>query len=281
MLKKQFVNLHLLILEEQFDLSYSVFNLFPFVGIEERIDEIVVTFNVQDYSTELNDVIINELKNIGVEASVLSVEIIDDKNWNAEWEESLEPVIVSERVAISPTWKSSEVPQEIVVLINPKMSFGTGYHPTTRMVCTLLEKTVDFGSRWIDAGTGTGVLAILAVKLGAEHCFAFDNDEWSVENSKENILINQVENQVECSQQDVFTVELPFSDGICANLYRNLLIPNFPKFYSALKRPNGVLLVSGVLKYDVEEIITAAESEHFIHIHTEIENEWAAIHFTT
>ena len=262
-------------------LSYFVFNVFLFIGIEECIDEIIITFNAQDYSPEISKAVVNELLNFGINAKILSEDVIEDKNWNAEWEESLEPILVSEKVAISPTWKSTEVDQDIVILINPKMSFGTGYHPTTRMVCRMLEETVTVQSQWIDAGTGTGVLAILAVKLGAKHCFAFDNDEWSVENSLENIALNQVEQSVECSQQDVFTVELPISDGISANLYRNLLIPNFPKFYSALKSPKGVLLVSGILKYDVDEIVAAAKSAKFIHIHTELENEWAAIHFST
>jgi ribosomal protein L11 methyltransferase len=281
MLKKQFINLHIAIPEEQFDLSFSALADFPFIGIEERIDEIVITFNAVDFSDALRTSLIDQLEIYSIDATLLSEDIIDDKNWNAEWEQSLEPVVVSSRIAISPTWKADEVSQEIVILINPKMSFGTGYHPTTRMVCRMLEETVTSNSRWIDAGTGTGVLAILAAKLGATYCFAFDNDEWSVENSRENIILNNVEKQVDCSQQDVFTVQLPESDGICANLYRNLLIPNFPKFYTTLKKPEGVLLVSGVLKYDVEEIITSAEAANFKHIHTELENEWAAIRFTT
>ncbi|MBI3258516.1 MAG: 50S ribosomal protein L11 methyltransferase [Ignavibacteriae bacterium] len=280
MLKKQFVNLHIAIPEEQFDLSYSALADFPFVGIEERMDEIVITFNAIDYTPEFAASLIERLRVYGIEAKILLEEVIDDKNWNAEWEESLEPVIVSTNVAISPTWKAAGVLQPIVILINPKMSFGTGYHPTTRMVCRMLEETVKPASRWIDAGTGTGVLAILAAKLGAEYCLAFDNDEWSVENSKENITLNRTDEQIECSQQDVFTVELPMSDGICANLYRNLLIPNFPKFYQTLKSPDGTLIVSGILKYDVDEIISEAEAVSFKHIHTELENEWAAIRFT-
>ncbi len=281
MLIKQFINLHIAIPEEQFDLSYSALTDFPFIGIEERIDEIVITFNALDYTPEFATSLLERLAACEINAEMLSEEVIDDKNWNAEWEESLEPVIVSNKVAISPTWKASEVQQPIVILINPKMSFGTGYHPTTRMVCRMLEESVTQGSRWIDAGTGTGVLAILAAKLGAEYCFAFDNDEWSVENSKENIILNETDKNIDCSQEDVFTVDLPKSDGICANLYRNLLIPNFPKFYQAIKSPGGTLIVSGILKYDVDEIISSAEAVSFKHIHTELENEWAAIRFTT
>lgn len=281
MLKKQFVNLHIAIPEEQFDLSYSALADFPFVGIEERMDEIVITFNAIDYTPEFATSLLERLSVYEIEGKILLEEVIDDKNWNAEWEESLEPVIVSSRIAISPTWKAADVQQPVVVLINPKMSFGTGYHPTTRMVCRMLEEAVTPGSRWIDAGTGTGVLAILSAKLGAEYCLAFDNDEWSVENSKENIALNNTDKQVECSQQDVFTVELPLSDGICANLYRNLLIPNFPKFRQALKSMGGTLIVSGILKYDVDEIIAAAQAVSFRHVHTELENEWAAIRFTT
>ncbi|MFN8358532.1 MAG: 50S ribosomal protein L11 methyltransferase [Candidatus Kapaibacterium sp.] len=280
MIPKKFINLHLSIPEEQFDLAYYALEQYPFIGIEECLDELVVSFHQLDYSHELRDSIVEELTHSAIPVHVIKEDVIEDKNWNSDWEQSLEPVIVSERVAITPEWKLQDVTQEIKIVINPKMSFGTGYHPTTRMVCRLMEHAVREGSSWIDAGMGTGVLAILAAKLGARTVFAFDNDEWSVDNASENIDVNTVTGVVHSMQADVFTVELPPADGICANLYRNLLIPNFPKLRTSLLAAHGTLIVSGILKYDIEEIIEAAENTGFTHQETVVENEWAALRFT-
>ncbi|MBK9246902.1 MAG: 50S ribosomal protein L11 methyltransferase [Ignavibacteria bacterium] len=280
MVPKKFINLHLSIPEEQFDLAYYALEKYPLIGVEECLDELIISFNQLDYSHELRDSVIAELTHSTIPVNVIKEDVIEDKNWNSEWEQSLAPVIVSERVAITPECKLKDVTQELTIIINPKMSFGTGYHPTTRMVCRLLEQNVTPNSTWIDAGMGTGVLAILAAKLGAQSVFAFDNDEWSVDNAQENIEVNKVVEVVKSSKADVFTVELPESDGICANLYRNLLIPNFPKLLSSLTKSHGCLIVSGILKYDIDEIIEAAETTGFIHQETIIENEWAAIRFS-
>jgi ribosomal protein L11 methyltransferase len=280
MIPKKFINLHLSIPEEQFDLAYYALEQYPFIGIEESLDEMIISFHQLDYSHELRDSILVELTHSNIPVNVIKEDVIEDKNWNSDWEQSLAPVIVSDRVAITPEWKLQEVTQEITIIINPKMSFGTGYHPTTRMVCRLMEQNVKPESTWIDAGMGTGVLAILAAKLGAGSVFAFDNDEWSVNNAQENILVNTVSDVVESLQADVFTVELPASDGICANLYRNLLIPNFPKLHTSLSASHGCLIVSGILKYDIEEIIESAVAAGFTHEETAVENEWAAIRFS-
>jgi ribosomal protein L11 methyltransferase len=221
----------------------------------------------------------NLLAERGVAAEILQIEPIKAQNWNAEFEKSLLPVVVSPRVVIAPSWSTDVPAAEITLRIDPKMSFGTGYHPTTRMMCRFMEQYVRSGSRWIDAGTGTGVLAILAAKLGATGVFAFDNDEWSVNNTVENIAQNDVENIVRGEQADIFTVVLPPADGIAANLYRNLLIPVFPKFYEALRESRGVVIVSGVLIYDRDEICAAAEQNGFRTVHVETEGEWIAAVF--
>ena len=118
------------------------------------------------------------------------VQVLDDRNWNAEWEASIEPVVVNDRIVIVPEWRTEEFSQPLRLVITPKMSFGTGHHATTRMMCRLMEQYVQPDSTWIDVGTGTGVLAILAALLGARDVFAFDNDEWSFVNSQENIERN-------------------------------------------------------------------------------------------
>ncbi len=274
-----YINVHLHIPEEQFDIALGIISLLPMLGIEERFDELVISFTSIDFATISIEELENNLKNIGISVEIGQVEPLTAQNWNAEFEKSLQPVIVSERIVIAPSWAEDIPAAEIILRIDPKMSFGTGYHPTTRMVCQFLEQYVRPKSHWIDAGSGTGILSILAARLGASNIFAFDNDAWAVDNCAENIASNNVRDIVLCSQADVFFVDLPQSDGIVANLFRNLLVPVFPRFRKALTNSKGVLIVSGILVYDLEDICTAAESSGFHTLSVKSEGEWLAIAF--
>ena len=116
------------------------------------------------------------------------VNTIENRNWNEEWEKTIKPIQVTDRIIIKPTWHEYEAkPGEIVLTIDPKMSFGTGYHETTRLVLRLMEKHVTAGMSLLDVGTGTGVLAIAGIKFGAASAVGIDVDEWSYINALENI----------------------------------------------------------------------------------------------
>lgn len=278
--QQYFVNVSYAVPEEQFDLAIAALNDFEVQGIEEKFDALLVSFLKDYWNEEVRQAIAEQFSLYGVDTNILSEEIIEQKNWNELWEQSLQPVVINERIVIAPDWAKLERTFPITLLINPKMSFGTGYHPTTRMTTRLLEEHMKPGSRWIDAGTGTGVLAIAAIKLGATSVYAFDNDEWSVENAEENILKNDTADAIRLEKADVFTVELPPADGIVANMYRNILIPVFPKFRDALQADGNPLIISGILKFDNEELVDEAQKAGFHHIHTEIEDEWSAMVFT-
>ena len=121
----------------------------------------------------------------------LTVRTIEDRNWNEEWERTIRPIRVSDRIVIRPTWQEYRAaPGEIVLIIDPKMSFGTGYHETTRLTLRLMETHLRPGATVLDVGTGTGILAVAAIRLGASHAVATDIDEWSAENARENALID-------------------------------------------------------------------------------------------
>ncbi|MCX6139961.1 MAG: 50S ribosomal protein L11 methyltransferase, partial [Candidatus Kapabacteria bacterium] len=152
--------------EEQMDLAIGVLSGFPIVGIEQGMDEFKVCFDQNDWQDDYAGMIITEMNEVSLTASIVDVKIQEDKNWNAEWEASIEPVIVNERIAIVPEWRASEYNHPLTLIITPKMSFGTGHHATTRMMCILMEQYAKKDDVWIDVGTGTGVLAILAAKLG-------------------------------------------------------------------------------------------------------------------
>ncbi len=277
--KQFFINVFIEIPEELFDLSYSVLNDQPIQGIEERTDSLLVSFREEDWTTERAEQIERELVELIPQARIVKQERVEQQNWNASWEQSLEPIVISDRIVITPSWHAESQTHPICIIVDPKMSFGTGYHPTTRMTTRLLEEYVLPGSKWIDAGTGTGVLAIAAVKLGASSVFAFDNDEWSFENASENVERNAVQDCIEVRQADVFTLELPEANGIAANMYRNVLIPVFPKLHAALRAIGDPLIISGILQYDEDELILAARDSGFKHIRTEREDEWLAIVF--
>ncbi len=261
-MRKKFINIHIRVLEEVYDLLYAVFYGLSFSGIEERLDEIVVTFPLE-YWNEKESQIKRAIIESETNAQIVSEEILEDKNWNEEWEKQVPAITVNARIGIAPEWKIAELNTEIKIIINPKMSFGTGEHSSTRLISILAEQVIKPGSYWIDAGTGTGVLAILAIKLGAERVLAFDNNYWSIDNAAENIKINEVLSHIELIEADIDSFDFSDCDGIMANLFFNLLVPSFPCFYKGLKNNKGDLLVSGIMIYDKNEIIKAVSEAGF------------------
>jgi len=206
-------------------------------------------------------------------------ESYEEKNWNEDWKKNVLPITVNERIGITPTWKASELISDLKILINPKMSFGTGNHESTRLMCRLIENYITPGSLWIDAGCGTGVLSILAVKLGAAKVFAFDNNIWAVENSKENFELNDVASSIEILEADVESAALPPSDFIAANLNRNIIIKSIHLLRNALISNEGRILVSGILSYDRDEIISIAKKNNLVLDSFLTEGEWIAFCF--
>lgn len=183
-------------------------------------------------------------------------ERLDTINWNEEWERNYEPVKLGDQVYIrAPFHPSGEgYPHEI--LIEPKMSFGTGHHQTTRLMARAML-TINFQNKiTLDMGTGTGVLAILAAQLGAAKLNAIDNFEWAVENTRENLARNGV-TEAEAKLGDASILSKARYDVILANINRNVLLADMPVYRAAL-RPQGKMLLSGFLIKDLDLINTEA-----------------------
>ena len=177
-----------------------------------------------------------------------SVTEIQNQDWNKEWENSIEPILATEKIIVRPSWKEVEnTDGKIVITIDPKMSFGTGHHETTRLMLNLIEKYMKPNDFVLDIGTGTGILAIAAIKLDAKKCIAVDNDEWSIENTKENVIVNNVENVIEVFLGTIETVQENNFDAILANIQSSIILPILPQMISKIK-PNGKILLSGLLK---------------------------------
>lgn len=202
---------------------------------------------------------------------------IEQQNWNAEWERHFNPVVIFNTVLIRASFHQNlpEYPHEI--LIDPKMSFGTGHHSTTAlMIKTMLS--LDFKDKKVlDMGCGTGVLAILAKKLGASEVTAIDIDELAVSNAAENFQLNKT-GDIMLHQGDAALLADREFEIILANINRNILV-NDMVFYARSLMPGGLLLISGIYHTDLDQVRDVAE-RHGISYKNHIEkNAWIAARF--
>lgn len=180
-----------------------------------------------------------------------SLSILPDINWNSAWESHFEPVTVDDFCTVRAAFHPPDPRTQQDIVITPKMSFGTGHHATTFMMIRQM-RGIDFHEKHVlDYGTGTGVLAILAEKLGAADVVAADNDEWSINNATENLANNHCE-KVRLLMTDTADIDGRFN-VILANITRNVITGNFPFFISRLSH-NGILLLSGLLEEDEDAI---------------------------
>ena len=203
--------------------------------------------------------------------------IIEDKNWNAEWEKSVNVTEVSDRIIIKPTFRNYTAKAgQIVISIDPKMSFGTGEHQTTKLVLRFIEKYIRKGMKVLDVGSGTAVLAITAVKLGARCAAAVDNDEWCYKNGKENCELNGVENKIDVKLGVIQDVSEKDFDLITANIQKNVLIDIASELKDRLSR-NGILILSGLLASDEDEIKNEYEKLGLNMIDKEQMGEWISV----
>lgn len=200
---------------------------------------------------------------------------IETQNWNALWESNFEPVEVDGACTIrAPFSPAPERGLDIVIM--PKMSFGTGHHATTWLMTAELMKRNLSGLSGLDMGSGTGVLAIVAVKRGAEHVDAVDIDDWAYENSRENIAENGVEGRVTPVLGDASAIAGREYDFILANINRNILLADMPRYAETL-RAGGELIMSGILERDVQAIEERAAGLGLRPEGTRVREGWAVV----
>lgn len=200
--------------------------------------------------------------------------IVENINWNLQWELSFEPVLVNDFVAIRADFHQPAKHVRHEIIITPKMSFGTGHHATTYLMVQQMESLDFAGKSVLDFGTGTGILAILAEKLGATKVLAIDNDEWSITNAKENTLQNGC-NKISIEQHNAIPVVEKY-DIILANINLNVIKANIMLIESVSNRGCKILL-SGFLKENEPIIQDAVKKVGFQYISTVQKGEWIAI----
>lgn len=205
-----------------------------------------------------------------------SIEMIEPKNWNAEWESNYEPVIVDDFVAIRAHFHAPIKSVKFEIVITPKMSFGTGHHATTWQMMKLMQQ-VDFrNKRVFDYGTGTGVLAILAEKLGAAKVLAVDYDDLCIENATENIETNCCAT-ITIEKADVPPFDQMF-DVVLANINRHILLQNM-KAMSSILIADGFLFVSGFYKEENQLLIDEATKNNLQLIQSSDRHNWSSLIF--
>ena len=231
--------------EEQQEILISELSELDAVGFEQSDEVLLAYFDEDNFqSNEVNKILID---------FIFHLTTLTKKNWNEVWESNFQPVIVDDFCAIRADFHEPIKNVEHEIIITPKMSFGTGHHATTYMMIKQMRHINFIDKKVFDFGTGTGILAILAEKLGAAYITAIDNDEWSIKNTKENFEKNKVHLINLYQSSDI--PENSF-DIILANINKNVLLQYEPSLLKCLSN-GGILLMSGLLKEDESTIIEA------------------------
>lgn len=224
--------------------------------------------------TELDEILrMEQFANV----SLLKKELIPDQDWNATWEASYDPVIINELCRIRAPFHKVEGTYIYDLVIEPKMSFGTAHHETTSQIIELMLQSEFSGLNVLDMGSGTGVLAILAKKLGSAMTVAIDNDEWAYRNALDNIRLND-ENEIVVELGDATSLNDRQFDVILANINRNILLRDMKEYVKSLVE-NGRIFFSGFYEEDLVLITKEAEHLGLKYVNHVTKNNWTAAVF--
>lgn len=209
---------------------------------------------------------------------ILFQDRIQKQNWNEEWEKSYEPIIVDDKCVIRASFHKMEKPYPYEIVITPKMSFGTGHHQTTYLMVKNQMRIDHLGKRVMDAGCGTAILSIMACKLGASNVEAFDIDEWSMLNGRENVEINRCSNiRLQQGKISDLTINGKF-DIILANINKNVLMSEISLYKDFLVN-GGKLLISGFYTSDIADLQTECARFNLSEIFRDERDDWACVVF--
>ncbi|MBE7169963.1 MAG: 50S ribosomal protein L11 methyltransferase [Williamsia sp.] len=239
-----------------------------FEGFEESEEMLLAFIPETDFNPESLEALVKAVP------AEYTVGTIRQQNWNALWEANFDPVQVGTFCHIRAQFHPPAEGVEHEIVITPKMSFGTGHHATTYLMIETMQELDLAGKTVLDFGTGTGVLAILAEKRGADSVDAIDLDEWSIVNARENFCINQAKN-IHLHQADCISLQQVY-DIILANINRNVILENLSSMRSHVAA-DGVVLLSGLLTSDCNEVVEAAAAAGFTLTGLQERGGWIAL----
>lgn len=204
---------------------------------------------------------------------------VNEEDWANSWKAYYKPIKIGEKIVICPAWERyTPAEGELVIRMDPGMAFGTGTHETTRLVIRLLEKYTKAGCRMLDVGTGTGILAICASRLGADTCRAYDIDPTAVRVARENIKDSGLTN-VTCDQSDLLkqvSLEGGQYDLVCANIVADIIIRMTPDVGKYMK-DDAVLLASGIIAERCDDVVACFEANGFKVVELLTDNDWCGL----
>lgn len=215
---------------------------------------------------------------IDIGKGTIAVNDVHEDEWAHAWKKYYKPVNVSERMTIKPVWEAYEPkrPDEIIIEMDPGMAFGTGTHPTTILCLRALEKYLQPGDRVYDVGTGTAILSIAAVKLGADHVLAMDLDEVAVRSAEANIELNGVHERITVRQNNLLDGVDEQVDLVVANILAEVIVRFTDDVYRVLK-PGGVFIASGIIAAREADVKAAMEASGLELVETIFIDDWVAI----
>lgn len=231
---------------------------------------------VEAIKESINNLIIY---NIDIGVNKVTISEVHEEEWATAWKKYYNPVKISEKFTIVPTWEeyTPVSSDELIIELDPGMAFGTGTHPTTVMCIQALERTVKAGDKVIDVGTGSGVLSIACAMLGAAHIRAFDLDEVAVKSAKLNIKLNKVNEIVDISQNNLLDgVKENSADVVVANILAEVIL-RFTNDVAQVVKPEGYFIASGIIQQKKEQVKDALIKVGFEISETILMEDWVAI----
>jgi ribosomal protein L11 methyltransferase len=262
--------------QEMVEILYALLDNLDFEGISVENNTIIGYIPAKRYEQQAIIALEKKLASLGCRLK-WKVKDIPDQNWNYLWESNFEPVVVNTNCVIRAPFHPEFADVTYRITIEPKMSFGTGHHQTTRLMIGQMLK-IDFkGKNVLDMGCGSGILAILASMRGASHISAIDIDKWAYENTIENAAKNKINNiEVLIGGREAIPVEK--FDIVLANINRNILLDQITD-YACVTHKKSVLLVSGILIEDIPKLKEAAQYAGLKFVETRLLDNWAMIVF--
>lgn len=187
----------------------------------------------------------------------VTAEDVSDTDWTSCWREHFRPLRVGERLVVSPTWVDyPALPGDVVVRLDPAGAFGSGEHPTTAMALAMLEQVVVLGARVVDVGTGSGILAMAAARLGAQRVWALDIDADAVACARENVCVNRLEAVVSVREGTLCGLDVGPVDVVVANIVAHVLVRLVPEVAGQL-RPGGTFVAGGIIRQREGDVVLA------------------------
>lgn len=280
-MEKSYIELEIAFNESTYDLIYNRLYLNGLTTILEENGTLKVYLPESD--AHIVEIIRRELTSDGnIPDNNIHIGRFENKDWNTEWEKTIEPVYILDKLVIYPSWKKDELDLSkgnIPIEIDPKMSFGTGHNETTQLILEQMSRFIIPASDkyLLDFGSGTGILSIAAIKLGVESAVAIEIDDDSIINAVEYFDLNGVAGGIVMHQADIAEITETGFDVVAANITSNVIIPNLGNIYGKLKA-GGKLFVTGILKEETETLINELTKHNFLMKELQQKAEWSAFY---